>query len=114
MSSRPSAKSDRTPVSRGGSVQAGSPLVLIDARTLGRDTRVMLNLQHIRDRLGPDFQPFTIRVSEGRSFEVPHRDFIAVGRGIVLLVNAEDRSHIIDALHIVSVDGAERFGQNGG
>ncbi len=74
----------------------------------------MLNLQHIRDRLGPNFRPFSIRLSDGRSFDVPHQDFIAVGRGIVLLVDADDRSHIIDALRIVSVDGAERFDQNGG
>jgi hypothetical protein len=74
----------------------------------------MLNLQHIRDRLGPSFQPFTIRVSDGRSFDVPHPDFIAVGRGLVLLVDQDDRSHIVDALHIVSVnDVAPKQNPNG-
>lgn len=74
----------------------------------------MLNLQPIRDRLGPEFQPFVIRLSDGRSFTVPHPDFIAVGRGLVLLVDEEDRSHILDALHIVSIDRPDGVKQNGG
>ena len=73
----------------------------------------MLNLQHIRDRLGPKFQPFTIRVSDGGRFDVPHPDFIAVGRGIVLLVDTQDRSHILDALHIVSIDGPDGVKHDG-
>jgi hypothetical protein len=74
----------------------------------------MLNLQPIRDRLGPDFHPFAIHLSDGRSFHVPHPDFIAVGRGVVLLVDEEDRSHILDALHIVSVDRPNGVKRDGG
>ena len=64
----------------------------------------MLNLQHIRDRLRPLFQPFTIHLSDGRSFIVPHRDFIAVGRGVVSVIDQQDVQHTLDALHIVSVN----------
>jgi len=64
----------------------------------------MLNLQHIRDRLGATFQPFTISLSDGRSFLVPHRDFIAVGRGLVSVIDEGDIQHTIDPLHIVSID----------
>jgi hypothetical protein len=64
----------------------------------------MLNLQHIRERLGPDFQPFTISLSDGRTFLIPHRDFIAVGRGLVSVIDQSDIQHTIDALHIVSID----------
>jgi hypothetical protein len=74
----------------------------------------MLNLQPIRERLGPNFQPFVIHLSDGRSFNVPHPDFIAVGRGVVLLVDEQDGSHILDALHIVSVDGANGIKRDGG
>jgi len=74
----------------------------------------MLNLQPIRDRLGPDFQPFVIHLSDGRSFKVPHPDFIAVGRGVLVLVDEQDRSHILDALHIVSVDRQNGLKQDGG
>jgi hypothetical protein len=71
----------------------------------------MLNLQHIRERLGRDFEPFTIRLSDGRRFEVPHPDFIAVGRGVVLIVDEKDNSYKIDALHIVSLDSPKANGQ---
>lgn len=64
----------------------------------------MLNLQHVRNRLGLNFEPFVIRLSDGRAFEVPHRDFIAVGRGVVVVLGEDDISHKIDALHIVSLD----------
>lgn len=64
----------------------------------------MLNLQHIRERLVPSFQPFTIRLSDGRSFDVPHRDFIAIGRGVVSVIDQQDVQHTLDALHIVSIN----------
>ena len=74
----------------------------------------MLNLQHIRDRLDPKFQPFTIRLSDGRSFDVPHRDFIAVGRGVVSVIDQRDVQHTLDALHIVSVNDMARDGNANG
>jgi hypothetical protein len=66
----------------------------------------MLNLQPIRDRLGPNFRPFVIHVTDGRSFNVPHPDLIAVGRGVVSIVDERDSSHTLDALHIVSINEA--------
>ncbi len=59
----------------------------------------MLDLWHLRDRLVPDFRPFTIRLSGGGALPVPHPDFIAVGRGFVLLLDHDDRSYRIDPLH---------------
>lgn len=74
----------------------------------------MLNLKPIRDRLSPPFQGFTIRMSDGRSFDVPHPDFIAVGRGVVSVIDQEDGSHTLDALHIVSInDLAPKQNPNG-
>ena len=74
----------------------------------------MLNLKPIRDRLGASFQPFTIRLSDGRSFDVPHPDFIAVGRGVVSVIDHEDGQHTLDALHIVSInDLAPKQNPNG-
>jgi hypothetical protein len=74
----------------------------------------MLNLQHIRDRLWPSFQPFTIHLSDGRSFDVPHRDFIAVGRGVVSVIDQQDVQHTLDAPHIVSVNDAASGGNGNG
>ena len=63
----------------------------------------MLNLNPLRDRLNGPFVPFVIHLSDGRKFEVPHRDFIAVGRGIISIVDKRDSTHTVDALHIVSI-----------
>jgi hypothetical protein len=63
----------------------------------------MLNLNPIRDRLQGPFTPFVIHLTDGRKFKVPHRDFIAVGRGVVSIVDEHDSTHTVDALHIVSI-----------
>lgn len=74
----------------------------------------MLNLQHVRDRLGAEFEPLTIHLTDGRHFLVLHRDFIAIGRGFVVIVDEANRSHKIDALHIVSIgDVNPEQGPNG-
>ena len=63
----------------------------------------VLNLNPLRDRLAGPFVPFVIYLSDGRKFAVPHRDFIAVGRGVVSIVDERDSTHTVDALHIVSI-----------
>jgi hypothetical protein len=63
----------------------------------------MLNLNPLRDRLNGPFTPFVICLSDGRQFTVPHRDFIAVGKGVVSIVDKRDSTHTVDALHIVSI-----------
>lgn len=73
----------------------------------------MLNLDHIRERLGGNFEPFAIHLSDGRSFSVPHPDFIAVGRGVIVVIDEADRSHKIDALHIASLADPSQQTANG-
>ncbi len=63
----------------------------------------MLNLAPLRDRLAGPFTPFVIHLSDGREFLVPHRDFIAVGKGVVSIVDQRDSTHTLDALHILSI-----------
>lgn len=72
----------------------------------------MLNLQHLRGRLGSDFRPLAIRLSDGRSLLVPHPDIIAVGRGYVVVLDEDDRSYRIDPLHTVSLDDPAEPQQN--
>jgi hypothetical protein len=67
----------------------------------------MINLDPIRERLGPNFRPFNIHLSDGRQLHVPHPDFIAIGRGVVSVIDENDVDHLLDALHIVSVDNAD-------
>ncbi len=63
-----------------------------------------MNLDHIRERLQNGFQPFVMVTTDGRRFEVPHHDFIAVGKNVVVVLDEKDHSAKIDALHIVSIE----------
>ena len=71
---------------------------------MARRSVVMISLDPIRERLGPSFRPFDICLSDGRRFMVPHGDFIVVGRGVISVIDERDVPHVIDALHIVSID----------
>jgi hypothetical protein len=70
----------------------------------------MLSLQQLRERLANGFRPFALRLTDGRRFDVPHRDFIALGKGVVVVIDQQDISHLIDPLHIVSLE--ERLNTN--
>ena len=54
------------------------------------------------------FQPFVLHIADGREVTVPHRDFIAVGKGVVSIVDERDSTHTVDALHIVSISDPPR------
>jgi len=70
----------------------------------------MLNLRPIRDRLEGPFAPFVVHWSDGRRFAIPHRDFIAVGKSVISMVDRRDSTHTVDALDIVRVsDPASRL-----
>ena len=64
----------------------------------------MINLNDIRQRLANGFHPFTLCLSDGRRFPVAHPDNIAVGRNVVVVLDPNDITHSISALHIVSVE----------
>ena len=67
----------------------------------------MLNLENLRARIrGPGFVPFTLHLTDGRSYAVPHPDFISLGRNVVVVITPDDVSHTIDPLHIVEVSEA--------
>ena len=65
-------------------------------------------LDQIKDRLRNGFRPFTVRLSDGREFVVPHRDFIAFNPKIVVVIDQKGISHTINPIHIVSIDEAAR------
>jgi hypothetical protein len=62
-----------------------------------------MNLDHIRQRLANGFHPFVLTTSDGRRVEVPHPEFLIVGRNVVGILGANDVITKIDALHIVSI-----------
>jgi hypothetical protein len=64
----------------------------------------MLNLENLRARVrGGGFKPFTLHLSDGRELPVPHPEFIAVSRNIVVVVTEDGVSYSIDPLHIVAI-----------
>lgn len=63
----------------------------------------MLNLEAIRRRLSGGFKPFTILLSDGRRYDVPHPEFILVTRRGVAVADADGFIDPLDPLHIVSV-----------
>ena len=50
------------------------------------------------------FEPFLIRLADGRSLPVPHRDFVALTPRRVIVGAEDDSWAIIEPLMIVSLD----------
>jgi hypothetical protein len=50
------------------------------------------------------FEPFAIRLADGRSLPVPHPDFVAVGRRRIVVLADDDSWTIVEPLLIVSLD----------
>ncbi len=60
-------------------------------------------VDQIKNRLQNGFAPFTLCLSDGRKFTVPHRDFIALTAKVVVVIDDHDISHTINPVHIVSL-----------
>ncbi len=61
-----------------------------------------MNIDELRKLTTNGFRPFKLSLSDGRSFGVPHPDFIAVSRRVVVVIGDDELPNIIDPLHIVS------------
>jgi hypothetical protein len=62
-------------------------------------------IDQIKALLGNGFRPFALCLSDGRKFNVPHRDFIALSSKSVVVYDEQEPAHIINPLHIVSIEG---------
>lgn len=58
----------------------------------------------IKERLSNGFKPFTLCLSDGRRFTVPHRDFIALASKVIVVIDEKEISHTIDPVHVVSIE----------
>lgn len=65
-------------------------------------------IEQIKKRLENGFTPFALRLTDGRRYEVPHRDFIAMSQRTVVVIDRDGWSVSINPLHIVSVDELTR------
>jgi len=51
------------------------------------------------------FQPFTIKMSDGNTYEVRHPENLAVGKLFMVLIEPEtDRTHDLYLLHVTSFE----------
>ena len=62
-----------------------------------------MNIAKVRKQLSGGFRPFTIRTSDGHEYEIPHPEFIAIGKYDVAVVDKEGDINVLDALHIVAL-----------
>ena len=68
-----------------------------------------MNLERIRERLSGGFRPFAIATSGGKRYQVPRPEFLAVGRGVVVVLGQNDTVTTLDALHIVGLEDLPAF-----
>jgi hypothetical protein len=66
-----------------------------------------MSVEQIRQRLHNGFRPFTLQLSNGRSYTVPHADFIAVHPKMIVVIDRKGISHTISPLHVVAIDERE-------
>jgi hypothetical protein len=62
-----------------------------------------MNVEKIRKHLSGGFRPFVLRTSDGHQYQIPHPEFIALGKYDVVVVDRSGDIDILDPLHIVSL-----------
>lgn len=62
-----------------------------------------MSMEEIRRRLQGGFKPFTLHLSDGRKYDVPHPEFVLVTRRSMAVADAQGFIDVLDPLHIVSV-----------
>lgn len=61
-----------------------------------------MNVEELRKLTSNGFQPFKLHLSDGRSFDVLHPEFIAFSDLAVVVFGRDRLPNIIDPHHIVS------------
>jgi hypothetical protein len=64
-----------------------------------------MDLQGIRAALHRrPFEPYTLRLADGRALPVPHPDSVAVGQGRGVVIGADDSWSVVEPLMVVSLE----------
>jgi hypothetical protein len=73
-----------------------------------------MDIEGVREALHKEpFQPFVMRLADGRALTVPHPDFLAVGKRRLVLIDENDGWSFIEPLMIVSIEQAKKAGPGG-
>jgi len=68
-----------------------------------------MDLAGVREALHRQpFEPFAIRLADGRSLPVPHPDFVALSSRRVIVVAKDNSWAVVEPLVIVSLDFENR------
>jgi hypothetical protein len=61
------------------------------------------------------FEPFALKLADGRSISVPHREFVALNPRRIVVINDDGSWHVVERLLIVSIDydAPHKKGTNG-
>jgi hypothetical protein len=72
-----------------------------------------VSIQELKSKVSGDgFRPFAIRTTDGQEFEIPHPEFILIGKQSLAVLDKRGFIKNIDPLHIVSARDLSR--RNGG
>lgn len=64
-----------------------------------------MDLQGIREALQRrPFEPFAMRLADGRSLDVRHPEMVAIGRRRIIVVQPDDSWSVVEPLMVVSLD----------
>jgi hypothetical protein len=64
-----------------------------------------MDLDGVREALHTvPFEPFVMRLADGRSLPIRHRDFVAVGKRRIVVIHDDDTWSFVEPLLIVSLD----------
>lgn len=73
-----------------------------------------MDISGVREALHREpFQPFAIRLADGRSLPVRHPDFVAVGKRRIVVIGEDDSTTMVEPLLIVSIDTPLKKGKTG-
>ena len=61
-------------------------------------------IDQIRQRLHNGFHPFSLHLSNGRKFTVPHPDFIALHPKVIVVIDRKGITHTINPVHVVTIE----------
>jgi hypothetical protein len=74
-----------------------------------------MDLNGLRETLSRQpFEPFSIRLADGRSVPVRHPDFLAVGKRRAVLIQDDDSFLWLEPLLVVSIDWPITAGKSKG
>jgi hypothetical protein len=73
-----------------------------------------MDIAGVREALNRNpFEPFVMRLADGRSLPVPHRDFVALTPRRVIVGAEDDSWSVVEPLLIVSFDSMPKKPQGG-